>query len=77
MFTTGSMGSTLKINQPSEPLGPRPEPSADAPLPLGDPVLRLALIRSGVIKPSDLDDIESELRGAGIAVSNTKTMGQS
>jgi hypothetical protein len=33
----------------------------------GDPVLRLALIRAGVITPQDLDAIEAELKASGFA----------
>jgi hypothetical protein len=41
----------------------------------GDPILRMALIRAGVITIEDLEAVEKELRGAGIAVA--ETMGQS
>lgn len=34
----------------------------------GDPILRLALIRKGLITSEELDKIEQELKGAGIAV---------
>lgn len=33
----------------------------------GDPVLRLALIRKGLLTVQDLDDIEAELRASGVA----------
>lgn len=33
----------------------------------GDPVLRMALIRKGVITPEDLDEVENELRATGIS----------
>ena len=33
----------------------------------GDPVLRLALIRAGVITAQDLDNIEAELKASGLA----------
>lgn len=33
----------------------------------GDPVLRLALIRAGVITAQDLDSIEAELKASGLA----------
>ena len=36
-------------------------------LPGGDPVLRLALIRAGVITPSDLEAVEHELKATGIS----------
>lgn len=35
----------------------------------GDPVLRMALIRKGLISPEDLDEVERELGAAGIATS--------
>lgn len=49
--------------------------SSSAPIPQGsigiamrgDPVLRLALIRAGLITPADLDKIEAELRVSGLA----------
>lgn len=34
----------------------------------GDPILRLALIRAGVITIEDLEAVEKELRGAGVAI---------
>jgi len=33
----------------------------------GDPVLRLALIRAGVITSEDLDKVEAELKASGLA----------
>jgi len=33
-----------------------------------DPVLRMALIRKGVLQVSDLDEIEAELRVTGVSV---------
>lgn len=42
----------------------------------GDPVLRLALIRAGIIKVEDLDRIEGELRAAGVASNVAAPLGQ-
>lgn len=39
----------------------------------GDPVLRLALIRRGLITVEDLDSIEQELRASGVASNVTPT----
>lgn len=36
-------------------------------LPQGDPVLRMALIRAGVITPEDLTQVENELKATGIS----------
>lgn len=33
----------------------------------GDPVLRMALIRKGIIEVADLDAVEAELRATGVA----------
>lgn len=35
--------------------------------PGGDPILRMALLRKGVITLADLDAIDAELKGAGVA----------
>lgn len=35
-----------------------------------DPVLRLALIRNGAVKPEELDAIEAELKASGVAYAN-------
>lgn len=35
----------------------------------GDPVLRMALIRAGVITPEDLTQVEAELNATGISYS--------
>jgi len=34
---------------------------------MGDPILRMALIRKGVITPEDLDAVEQELKVSGLA----------
>lgn len=41
----------------------------------GDPVLRMALIRKGVITPKDLDDVEEELKATGVAGYDPATLG--
>ncbi len=56
----------------SSPVAPPPGdvPSsvpAPRPLPPGDPVLRMALIRAGVLSPQQLTDVEDELRASGAA----------
>ena len=67
-FASTFTGNTLKAAPKEEPEDSTP--SRDIQLG-GDPVLRLALIRRGIITPDDLSCIEQELKGAGIAVSNT------
>lgn len=52
--------------------GPRPAVRVAPP---GDPVLRLALIRKGVITLEDLETVEAELRGAGVAFHDPKALG--
>lgn len=44
-------------------------------LPPGDSVLRLALMRAGVISVEDLEKVEAELKGAGVAYHDPETMG--
>lgn len=41
----------------------------------GDPILRLLLIRKGIISPDELSAVEQELKGAGFAWAES-TMGQ-
>lgn len=43
----------------------------------GDPILRLVLIRKGILSPDDLSEVEQELKGAGFAwAENPGTVGQ-
>lgn len=44
-------------------------------LPPGDSVLRLALMRAGVISVEDLEKVEAELKGAGVAYHDPETLG--
>lgn len=44
-------------------------------LPPGDSVLRLALMRAGVISVEDLDKIEAELKSSGVAYHDPETLG--
>lgn len=53
-------------NDASSKPAPKSQGLNQAPL-AGDPVLRIALIRAGVITPELLDQVEHELRTAGIA----------
>lgn len=43
--------------------------------PPGDPVLRLVLIRKGLISLEDIDGVEAELKGAGIAYHDPEALG--
>lgn len=43
--------------------------------PTGDPVLRMLMIRKGLITPQDLTDLEAELKGAGIAYHDPESLG--
>jgi hypothetical protein len=44
-------------------------------MPPGDSVLRLALLRAGLITVADLEKVEAELKGAGIAYHDPEAMG--
>jgi len=44
-------------------------------MPPGDSVLRLALLRAGLITVEDLAKVEAELKGAGIAYHDPETVG--
>lgn len=50
----------------------RPQGSSGSSL-TADPVLRLALIRNGAVKPEELEAIEAELRVSGVAYANPNT----
>lgn len=59
---------------PPPPDSPNPEQRVRV-MPPGDSVLRLALLRAGVITVEDLDKIEAELKGAGVAYHDPKALG--
>lgn len=42
----------------------------------GDPVLRMALIRKGVLTVADLDEVEAELRATGVAGYDPQSLGE-
>lgn len=65
-FTTTGGITTQKEQDDS---GPLPPPGSVPPS--GDPVLRLALIRRGLIDLADIEAVEAELKGAGIAIGNS------
>lgn len=44
-------------------------------MPNGDPILRMVLIRKGIITVDDLENIEAELKGAGVASFDPSSMG--
>lgn len=44
-------------------------------LPTGDPVLRIALLRKGILTLDDLASVEAELRGAGVAYFDPDSVG--
>lgn len=62
----------VKVNTPAPPDSVKTEVVTESGdkvkiLPPGDSVLRMALLRAGVITLADLEAIEAELKGAGIA----------
>ena len=61
---------------PPPPREPGDPPASVRVSPPGDSVLRLALLRLGVITLADLEVIEAELRGAGLAFHDPETMGK-
>ena len=46
-------------------------------IPGGDPVLRMALIRKGLLTPDDLTSVEDELRATGVIGHDPESMGES
>ncbi|PYS90499.1 MAG: hypothetical protein DMF62_04870 [Acidobacteria bacterium] len=44
-----------------------PPPTSSRGVPSGDPILRLLLIRKGIISADDIDAAEKELRALGVA----------
>lgn len=61
----------LRVETNAGDQAPRGNPEAQGPVRSllgGDPILRLALIRKGIVTADDIAGIEAELRGAGIAV---------
>lgn len=44
-------------------------------MPPGDSILRLALMRAGLITVEDLEKVEAELKGAGVAFHDPETVG--
>jgi len=68
-FATTSTGNTLKAiaAEQAEPEASEQRTQVVESAIGGDPVLRLALIRRGIITPDDLAYVEQELKGAGIA----------
>lgn len=51
------------------------QPASVRASPPGDSVLRLVLLRSGVITLEDIEKVEAELRGAGVAYHDPKAVG--
>ena len=68
-FASTSTGNTLQAMTAEEASQDDDPPSMGVSQLGGDPILRLALIRRGIITPDDLTYVEDELKGAGIAVS--------
>jgi hypothetical protein len=65
--------SILHQFDPGGKLRPKTQVSepADVSLPKGDPILRLVLIRKGVISVDELEEVEKELKASGVASANT------
>lgn len=70
----------VRPTTPAPPDSP-PPPDSEGPVnkvrisPPGDSVLRLALLRAGVITVADLETVESELKTSGVAYHEPKALG--
>jgi hypothetical protein len=61
----------LRVETTAGDQAPKGGPASQGPVRSllgGDPILRLALIRKGLVTADEIAGIEAELRGAGIAV---------
>lgn len=67
----------IRPQTPPPPDGPVEENSQARVrvLPPGDSVLRLALMRAGVITVEDLERVEAELKGSGVAYHDPEALG--
>lgn len=61
-------------SSPQDPVREQPQDRVRT-MPPGDSVLRMALLRAGVITLAQLEEVEAELKGAGIAY-HSETLGQ-
>lgn len=68
----GKTGGLFKKTDASEVMAPPPG-GALRKLPPGDPVLRMALIRLGVVTVEALEQVEAELRATGMSFGEPPT----
>lgn len=62
-------------SSPDDPVRDREDRVRVNPPSGGDPILRMALMRAGVITLAQLEEVEAELKGAGVAF-HSEAMGQ-